>query len=266
MRKLFAASTLMAAIAVLTFGCTQKKDYNGWPQYKGSNENIHYSSLTEVDTGNVKQLQVAWTYHTRDADSANHSQIQCNPIVIDGVMYGTTPKMKLFAIDAATGQEKWQFNPFDSLAKDKRMFFIMNNSRGVAYWGNGDDKRVFYAAGPYLYCINAATGKTVNSFGDKGKLDLHDGLGRDVADLFITASSPPIIYGDIIIMGTRVDEGSHAAPGHIRAYNVRTGKQLWIFHTIPANRVTKHGKTPTLINLLVALMFGAALVWMKSAV
>jgi quinoprotein glucose dehydrogenase len=233
MRKLFAASTLMAAIAVLTFGCTQKKDYNGWPQYKGSNENIHYSSLTEVDTGNVKQLQVAWTYHTRDADSANHSQIQCNPIVIDGVMYGTTPKMKLFAIDAATGQEKWQFNPFDSLAKDKRMFFIMNNSRGVAYWGNGDDKRVFYAAGPYLYCINAATGKTVNSFGDKGKLDLHDGLGRDVADLFITASSPPIIYGDIIIMGTRVDEGSHAAPGHIRAYNVRTGKQLWIFHTIP---------------------------------
>jgi quinoprotein glucose dehydrogenase len=234
MRKIFAGSILVAIMAIFTFGCTQKKDYKGWPQYKGSNENIHYSSLEEVDTGNVKQLQVAWTYHTRDADSVNHSQIQCNPIVIDGVMYGTTPKMKLFAIDAATGQEKWQFNPFDSLAKDKRMFFIMNNSRGVAYWGNGDDKRVFYAAGPYLYCINAATGKTVNSFGDKGKLDLHDGLGRDdVADLFVTASSPPIIYGDIMIMGTRVDEGSHAAPGHIRAYNVRTGKQLWIFHTIP---------------------------------
>lgn len=234
MRKIFAGSILVAIMAIFTFGCTQKKDYKGWPQYKGSNENIHYSSLEEVDTGNVKQLQVAWTYHTRNADSVNHSQIQCNPIVIDGVMYGTTPKMKLFAIDAATGQEKWQFNPFDSLAKDKRMFFIMNNSRGVAYWGNGDDKRVFYAAGPYLYCINAATGKTVNSFGDKGKLDLHDGLGRDdVADLFVTASSPPIIYGDIMIMGTRVDEGSHAAPGHIRAYNVRTGKQLWIFHTIP---------------------------------
>ncbi|MBD1387374.1 PQQ-binding-like beta-propeller repeat protein [Mucilaginibacter rigui] len=233
MRKIFAGSTLVAVVAIFTFGCTQKKDYKGWPQYKGSNENIHYSSLKQVDTSNVKQLQVAWTYHTRDADSANHSQIQCNPIVIDGVMYGTTPKMKLFAIDAATGHEKWQFNPFDSLASDKRMFFIMNNSRGVAYWSSGDDKRVFYAAGPYLYCINAATGKTVNSFGDKGKIDLHDGLGRDVADLFVTASSPPIIYGDIMIMGTRVDEGSHAAPGHIRAYNVRTGKQFWIFHTIP---------------------------------
>ncbi|MES2062091.1 MAG: pyrroloquinoline quinone-dependent dehydrogenase [Bacteroidota bacterium] len=233
MRKIPAGSILMALVAILAFGCTQKKDYKGWPQYKGSNENIHYSSLNQVDTGNVKQLQVAWTYHTRDADSVNHSQIQCNPIVIGGVMYGTTPKMKLFAVDAATGQEKWQFNPFDSLAKDKRMFFIMNNSRGVAYWGDGDDKRVFYAAGPYLYCINATTGKTVNSFGDKGKLDLHDGLGRDVADLFVTASSPPIVYGDIMIMGTRVDEGSHAAPGHIRAYNVRTGKQIWIFHTIP---------------------------------
>jgi quinoprotein glucose dehydrogenase len=224
---------LVAAVFVLTCGCNHKKEYSSWPQYKGSNENIHYSSLTEVDTTNVKQLQVAWTYHTRDADSANHSQIQCNPIVIDGVMYGTTPKMKLFAIDAATGKEKWQFNPFDSLAKDKRMFFIMNNSRGVAYWGNQDDKRIFYTAGSYLYCINATTGKTVNSFGDKGKLDLHDGLGRDVKDLFVTASSPPIIYNDILITGTRVDEGQHAAPGHIRAYNVRTGKQLWIFHTIP---------------------------------
>ena len=224
---------LVAAVVVLTFACNQKKDYRSWPQYKGSNENIHYSSLTEVDTTNVKELQVAWTYHTRDADSANHSQIQCNPIVIDGTMYGTTPKMKLFAIDAATGKEKWQFNPFDSLAKDKRMFFIMNNSRGVAYWGNQDDKRIFYTAGSYLYCVNATTGKTVNSFGDKGKLDLHDGLGRDVKDLFVTASSPPIIYNDILITGTRVDEGQHAAPGHIRAYNVRTGKQLWIFHTIP---------------------------------
>jgi quinoprotein glucose dehydrogenase len=233
MRKILAGWTLAACAAIFTFSCNQNKAYTGWPQYKGSNENIHYSSLKQVDTANVKQLQVAWTYHTRDADSANHSQIQCNPIVIDGIMYGTTPKMKLFAIDAATGQEKWQFNPFDSLAKDKRMFFIMNNSRGVAYWGNGDDKRVFYAAGPYLYCVNATTGKTVTDFGDKGKIDLHDGLGRDVADLFVTASSPPIIYGDIMIMGTRVDEGSHAAPGHIRAYDVRTGKQLWIFHTIP---------------------------------
>ncbi|MEP7320196.1 MAG: hypothetical protein ABI921_15675 [Panacibacter sp.] len=94
--------------------CGTKDNYNGWPQYKGSDENIHYSSLTEVDTNNVTQLQVAWEYHTGGTDSANHSQIQCNPIMIDGTLYGTAPDMKLFAIDAGTGKEKWKFNPFDS--------------------------------------------------------------------------------------------------------------------------------------------------------
>lgn len=225
---------LLLIVIMLSYSCNHKGKYTSWEQYKGSDENIQYSSLSQIDTTNVKRLQVAWTYHTRDADSANHSQIQCNPIIIDGVLYGTTPKMKLFAIDAASGKEKWQFNPFDSLAKDKKMFFILNNSRGVMYWSGGeDDKRIFYTAGPYLYSINAATGKEVKSFGENGKIDLHDGLGRDVKDLFVTATSPPIRYKDIMIMGSRVDEGPHSAPGHIRAYDMRTGKQLWIFHTIP---------------------------------
>lgn len=219
---------------LLCFGCNSKPNYTSWEQYKGSDENIQYSALTQIDTGNVAKLVPAWTYHTRDADTANHSQIQCNPIIVDGVLYGTTPKMKLFAIDAATGQEKWQFNPFDSLAKDKRMFFILNNSRGAMYWSDGhDDKRVYYAAGPYLYAINAIDGKMVKSFGNNGKIDLHDGLGRDVKDLFVTATSPPIRYNDIMIMGSRVDENAQAAPGHVRAYDIRTGKQLWIFHTLP---------------------------------
>src|ERR1700712_3202992 len=94
------ACFLTFIIASLLLGCSHKEKYTSWEQYKGFDENIHYSALAQVDTANVKQLQVAWTYHTRDADSANHSQIQCNPIMIDGVMYGTTPKMKLFAIDA----------------------------------------------------------------------------------------------------------------------------------------------------------------------
>jgi quinoprotein glucose dehydrogenase len=233
MKRLIAGIPLLAMIAFTCSCNSNKKDYTSWPQYKGSDENIHYSSLTQVDTTNVKQLQIAWTYHTRDADTANHSQIQCNPIVVDGTLYGTTPRMKLFAIDAVTGVEKWQYNPFDSLAQDKKAFFIMNNSRGVTYWADGDDKRILYTAGPYLYCVSAITGKAINGFGDKGKIDLHNGLGRDVKELFVTASSPPIIYNDLLIMGTRVDEGPHAAPGHIRAYNVRTGKQQWIFHTIP---------------------------------
>jgi len=223
-------------IVILTIcSCRQKQQYRSWPQYKGSNENIHYSSLTQVDTNNVKQLVVAWQYHTGDADTANHSQIQCNPIVIDGVLFGVSPKMKLFAADAKTGREKWVFNPFDSMTSDKRMFFILNNSRGVAYWTDGaNDKRIFYTAGSDLYCIDATTGKTISSFGDKGKMDLHNALDRDdVKDLFVTATSPPIIFNDLLIIGTRVDEGQHAAPGHIRAFDARTGARKWIFHTIP---------------------------------
>lgn len=229
MKKIAIALLAVAALSA----CRSKPAYSGWPQYKGSNENIHYSSLSQVDTVNVKQLRIAWTYHSRDADTVFHSQIQCNPIVVDEVLYGTSPKMKLFAVDAHTGKEKWQFNPFDSLAKDKRMFFVLNNCRGIMYWARGNDKRIFYTAGPYLYSINAENGQPVKSFGSGGKIDLHDGLGRDVKDLFVTATSPPIAYKDLMVMGSRVDEGAHSAPGHIRAYDIRTGKQLWIFHTIP---------------------------------
>jgi quinoprotein glucose dehydrogenase len=127
------------------------------------------------------------------------------------------------------------FNPFDSIATEKRgSFFILNNCRGVAYWtDHKNDKRIFYTAGSDLYCINADDGQPIKSFATDGKLDLHNDLERDVQDLFVTATTPPVIYKDILITGTRVDEGPIAAPGHIRAYDVRTGKRLWIFHTIP---------------------------------
>lgn len=222
-------------VAVLFPSCENKSaDHTEWKAYGGSSQMIRYSSLTQIDTGNVDQLQIAWTYHTGDADTVNHSQIQCNPIIVDSVLYGTSPQMKLFAIDAATGKEKWVFNPFDSLQGNRRSFFIMNNSRGMAYWTDGkNDKRIFYTAGSSILCINAADGKVITGFGDRGRVDLHEGLGRDVTDLFITATSPGIIYKDLLIMGSRVDEGPAAAPGHIRAYDVRTGKQQWIFHTIP---------------------------------
>ena len=119
-------------IILLTVSCRSKnKDFSTWETYNGSGHGIKYSSLSQVDTANVSKLQIAWVYHTGDADTANHSQIQCNPIIIDGTLYGVSPQVKLFAIDAATGREKWVFNPFDSI-RDKHSFFIMNNCRGVA--------------------------------------------------------------------------------------------------------------------------------------
>lgn len=228
--------SLLILTIIFLAGCQSRtqKDYSTWAHYKGSAESIHYSSLAEIDTSNITQLQLAWEYHTGDADTANSSQIQCNPIIVDSILYGTTPQMKLFAIDAVSGKEKWKFSPFDSLEADKKRFFSHNNSRGVVYWSDGnEDKRIFYTAGAFLYSINAMTGQPEKNFGDNGKIDLHDGLGRDVKQLFITASSPGIVFNNLLMIGTRLHEGPEAAPGHIRAYDVKTGKQQWIFHTIP---------------------------------
>lgn len=221
-------------LAILMACGSPDQQFTAWDTYGGGKQNIHYSGLQEIDTSNVAGLQPAWIFHTGDADTAKFSQIQCNPIIIDSVMYVTSPTLRLFALHAGTGKKLWEFNP-DSLYRNSAFHhFILNNSRGVTYWTDGkNDKRIFFVASSYLHCIDALTGKLVTGFGDQGKLDLHEGLGRDVKDLFITATSPGIIYKDLYILGSRVDEGPAAAPGHIRAFDVRTGKLQWIFHTIP---------------------------------
>lgn len=230
----FLIVTVLAGIVFLAACKNQKQEYAGWPVYSGGKDAIHYSSLKQIDTLNVGKLQVAWTYHTNDADTTNHSQIQCNSIVVDGVLYATSPKLKLFALDAETGKPIWVFNPADSNQNKSVFDFIMNNNRGVTYWSDGkDDKRILYTGGSYLYAVDATSGKLVRSFGNEGRINLHDGLGRDVKDLYVTATTPGIIYKDLFILGSRVDEGPAAAPGHIRAFDVRTGDLKWIFHTIP---------------------------------
>lgn len=216
-----------------------RPDYSGWQTYAGTKDGLRYSSIDQLNTGNVAGLQVAWTYSSQDKDTGNHSQNQCNPIMVDGVLYGTTPRLKLFALNAATGQLKWLFDPATlepaSVQQDPFAFFKV--SRGVMYWqdANGTDKRIFYSAGAKTYAVNAANGQVVKSFGNNGYITLDTALDRDTASYnkFIAATTPGIIYKDLLITGMRVDESADAAPGHIRAYDVRTGKRVWIFHTIP---------------------------------
>ncbi len=218
---------------IVLIACNSQKEQTEWKVYGGSKANTHYSSLREIDTANVAELKVAWEYHTGDADAK--TQIQVNPIIVKGTLFGVSPKLKLFAIDAANGKEKWVFNPLDTSTANKgRGYFSMNVCRGVTYYSDHDkDARIFYAAGPTLFCIDALTGKSVLSFADSGKLDLHNDLSRDVKDLYVACTTPGIIYKDLIIIGSRVAEEAAAAPGHIRAYDVHTGKLRWIFHTIP---------------------------------
>lgn len=210
-----------------------ERSYSDWKVTSGSKEGTHYSSLDQIDSSNVTGLKIAWEYHCGDADTAKHSQIQCNPIIINGIAYVTSPQLRLIALDAGSGKEKWKFNPQTSGKEKDGLHFVLNNNRGVTYWEDKKEKRIFYTAGSMIYALNAEDGTMLRSFGDSGRVDLHEGLDRDVKDLYVAATSPGIIYKDLYILGSRVDEGPSAAPGHIRAYDVRTGKLKWIFHTIP---------------------------------
>jgi quinoprotein glucose dehydrogenase len=219
-------------ILALLFSCKQaSKDhaYDQWPVYNGSRAGLKYSSLLQVDTSNVHRLTVAWQYRTGDADTVGHSQIQCNPIVVNGILYAVSPQLKLLALDAASGKEKWVFDPWAGTGKKKNI----NSLRGVTYWEDEKEQRIFYTAGSHLYAIDAATGKRAVTFGDSGRIDLHNDLGERSKDLYVLTTSPGMIYKDQLIIGSRVSEGSDAAPGHIRSYDARTGKLRWIFHTIP---------------------------------
>lgn len=219
-------------ISIFAFITSELKEpYKDWSIYGGSKERIQYSRLDQIDTSNVTNLQPAWVYHTKDAEG--FSQMQDNPIVVDGVMYVVSPKLKLIALNPVTGAEKWIFDPFrDTTGEQKRRG--INMCRGVSFYNGGEnDKLIFYTVGSSLYCVNSLTGRPQTSFGNKGTVDLHNDLGRDVKDLFITSTSPGMIYKDLIVVGTYVSEEAAAAPGHIRAYDVHTGKLRWIFHTIP---------------------------------
>lgn len=200
-----------------------------WRHYQGDPGSNQFSMLDQINIKNVSDLEVAWIYHSGDSDESGRSQIQCNPLIIDGILYGTSPKLKLLAIDALTGEELWRFDPFDS-GYD---MFGMGVNRGLSLWQRGDEKKLLFAAGDKLFSIDAMTGQPINSFGDGGAIDLHIGLGDHSKELFVSANSPGRVYKDLYILGVRVSEAMGAAPGYIRAFNVHTGELVWVFHTIP---------------------------------
>lgn len=202
-----------------------------WPVYGGNKAGNRYSPLDQINLENVKDLEVVWMYQARTPIEPGSRErvleIQCQPIVVDGILYGTTPELAIFAINAATGEELWKFTPPITGARN----------RGVMYWEDGGDKRVFHAVEAELYGLNAETGELISSFGDNGVVDLRKGLGdnleKSVANSRVRATSPGVIYKNTLIIGSAVSESGDAAPGHIRAFNVITGELEWVFRTIP---------------------------------
>ncbi|HKQ37496.1 MAG TPA: PQQ-binding-like beta-propeller repeat protein [Verrucomicrobiae bacterium] len=199
-------------------------EYRTWRTYGGDPAGTKYSALTQINRTNVQRLEPAWVYRCDDIRQRPASTIECNPIIIEDTMYVTTPGLKLVALNAVTGKERWKFDPWNGQGG-------RGVNRGVAYWSN----RIFFVTGNFLNAIDATTGKPIPSFGTNGRIDLRDGLDRDVFFMTVGASSPGIIYKDMIIMGSVVggDSPTPGAPGHIRAFDARTGKRRWIFHTIP---------------------------------
>lgn len=228
-------SFYLAALFLLSVACNSKTDEdktveltNTWRVKGGNPEGTQYSSLDQINKTNVKTLKLAWDYKSGEADTVqNRSQIQCNPIIIDGVLYATSPSLKAFALDAATGKEIWKFQEVDGSGGG------LGVNRGVTYWEEGDDKRILYSFGEYLYALDARTGKKIESFGTAGRVSLKEGLGERAVNLMVVSNTPGVIYKNLIIMGSRVNEGPIAAPGYLRAYNVKSGKLAWVFHTIP---------------------------------
>lgn len=219
------ASVALATIAAATLAtgsATASAQTVNWPVYHGNDDHTHYSTLSQITPANVRQLKVAWTFDTKDAFPG--SEMQANPIVIDGVLYATTPKLQVIALNAATGQQIWRFDPLNGAPPTSRI-----RHRGVVVTGD----QVLFNYRNRLYALDRTTGRPIRTFGDSGWIDLRQGLGRPIEGLSVSASTPGVVYGDLLIMGSTVPEQLPSAPGDIRAFDINTGALRWSFHTIP---------------------------------
>jgi quinoprotein glucose dehydrogenase len=221
-RCLVPSIVLLAVVAGSIVVATRQapaRDYRTWSAYGGGPEQLRYSSLDQINRGNAKQLQVAWTW-----DSGESGGLQTQPLVVDGVVFAYTPTHKTVAIDGATGQLKWMF---DSGIRGQ------GPNRGFMYWAGGSDRRLFSAVDQFLYALDPATGRPIPGFGIDGRIDLREGLGRPAGQQNVRLTSPGVVYRDLFIVGGRVSEGLPASPGDVRAFDVRTGALRWRFRTIP---------------------------------
>jgi quinoprotein glucose dehydrogenase len=204
-----------------------------WPYVGGDAGGMRYSRLTQINRKNVNALRVAWTLHTNPGPmttTSNPPSIQCTPIVVEGVMYLTGADTQVFAVDPDTGKELWRFNPH-------RTRFGNLSNRGVAYWSDGQKggaRRILFAIPDgMLYSLNARTGERDPDFGRDGAVDLRQGMERNLSDIVYGLSAAPAVFEDLVILGFTVGENYGSAPGDMRAFHIRSGKEAWRFHTVP---------------------------------
>ncbi len=212
----------VTALLLLTVSCAPAAPQQAdWP-INGGAGNARFSPLGQITRENVRQLQVVWTYESGDHFTA--SEMQSNPVVVDGVLYATTPTLQVVAVNAATGKEVWKYDPSGGATARTRF-----RHRGVAVHAG----RVFVTYRNFLIALDKTTGAPIASFGVEGRVDLREGLGKPAEGLSVSASTPGVVFEDLLILPSSVPETLPGTPGHIRAFDWKTGKQRWIFHTIP---------------------------------
>ena len=233
-------AVVVMLVAPLAQAFAQRVD---WPYPSGDAGAMRWSPLADIDRGNVGRLEVAWTWKTNernvpaagDQRAARPGQFQVSPIVIGDTMYLSTPYAQVAALDARTGQELWKYDPevWRGGQPSNGTGFV---HRGVATWSSAGERRVFINARWKLVALDARTGRPIPSFGAGGEVDLVAQLRRPVNRLHYTNTSPPVVVGDIVIVGNGVGDRlryPNDPPGDVQAFDVRTGRRLWSFHTIP---------------------------------
>ncbi len=202
----------------------------GWPVYAGDQAATRFSAARQITPANVANLEVAWVHRSAPEGSRYRGSLECTPVVVGDIMYISGAGLTIQALHAATGKLLWSYAPLGT-ASGRRASGVC---RGVTYWKDGSRERIFAPIQNRIWCVDAKTGKPVESFGESGSIDVEKDIDRDMTGLSLGSTTPGVICRDVLVITSRTEEGPRpAAPGHIRAYDLRTGKRRWIFHTIP---------------------------------
>jgi glucose dehydrogenase len=209
-------------------GADRLENYRDWGVYRGDKKGNQFAELSQINAANVTRLKPLWEYHTGDAGARTSSYV--NPIMVDGIVYVSTPSLNAAAIDAETGEEIWFFDSSKYNESGRR---LRGRNRGVVYWEGEASSRIFVFVRHRVYAVDAKTGELIEDFGSGGFIDLRFDLDVDPATASVETTCPGIVFEDKLIVTARIPEGYISTPGHIRAYNAITGEFEWVFHTIP---------------------------------
>jgi quinoprotein glucose dehydrogenase len=237
--RLRTTTFFLLAIVSLAFSGSKIQQ---WPWYAGDPAGTHYSPLADINRGNVAKLQLVWEWKTGEKPMPDKhiapGMFETTPLMIDGVLYLTTPYNRVIALDSETGQQRWTYDPKATELEDQVLNGVGYVHRGLAAWRDNSKLRLFMVSHYSLICLDAESGQPVSSFGDNGVVDLSQGLVWDINKKHVTNTSPPVVYKNLVILSNSIADRlvyKNDPPGDIRAYDTRTGKRVWSFHTIPQN-------------------------------